>query len=31
MLYVLLDDHAAHAEVYSHNLAWVVGDTGVLY
>jgi hypothetical protein len=31
MLYVLLDDHAAHAEVYSNNLAWVVGDTGVLY
>lgn len=29
-LLVLLDDHATHAEVYSDNLAWVVGDTGMV-
>jgi hypothetical protein len=30
-LWVFLDDHATHAEVHSHNLAWVVGNTGVVY
>lgn len=30
-LQVLLNDHATHAHINSHNLARVQGDTGVLY